>query len=306
LTEDFNVIQMRVAEGDDASCLNLNRISNPRILGLDASLLAGHFTAQSMLTENGEKDLWKTLLIKTDDCIPAIADQTVIQWGLGKKLGDTLIYQNSMGEKIQLRLVAGLASSVFQGNILIDNRYFLQNFPSSSGSNVFLIDGKPEQKQAIQDELELQFRDLGFEITPAVERLAEFKSVENTYLSIFMVLGALGLLIGTIGLAIVMQRSLLEKKAEFSLLTSLGYKRRLIGKIVVWEYLILLVTGVATGFVSAVVSVWPAVSGTVQSISFGFVAALIGIIVVNGLVWIVLIAQFQLTRLKLVEALRNE
>jgi len=211
-----------------------------------------------------------------------------------------------MGEKIQLRLVAGLASSVFQGSILIDNRYFLQNFPSSSGSNVFLIDGKPEQQQAIADELELQFRELGFEITPAAQRLAEFKSVENTYLSIFMVLGALGLLIGTIGLAIVMQRSLLERKAEFSLLTSLGYKKGLIGKLVVWEYLILLVTGVASGFVSAIVSVWPAVSGAVQSISFGFVAALIGLIVLNGLVWIVLIAQFQLSRLKLVEALRND
>jgi hypothetical protein len=114
LTEYFNVVQMRVAEGDDASCLNLNRISNPRILGLDASLLEGCFSAQSMLIENGEKDPWKSLLIKTDDCIPAIADQTVIQWGLGKKLGDTITYQNSMGEKIQLRLVAGLASSVFR------------------------------------------------------------------------------------------------------------------------------------------------------------------------------------------------
>jgi putative ABC transport system permease protein len=306
LTQDFKVVQIRVAEGDDASCLNLNRISNPRILGVDASLLEGHFIAQSMLTENGEKDPWKSLLIKTDKCIPAIADQTVIQWGLGKKLGDTITYQNSMGEKIQLRLVAGLASSVFQGSILIDNRYFLQNFQSSSGSRVFLIDGKPEQQQAIADELELQFRDLGFEITPAPQRLAEFKSVENTYLSIFMVLGALGLLIGTIGLAIVMQRSLLERKAEFSLLTSLGYKRRLIAKMVVWEYLILLVTGVASGFLSAVVSVWPAVSGSVQSISFGFVAALIGLIVLNGLVWIVLIAQFQLPRLQLVEAMRND
>jgi len=306
LTEDFNVVQMRVAEGDDASCLNLNRISNPRILGLEASLLEGHFSEQSILNENGEKDPWKLLLIKTDDCIPALADQTVIQWGLGKKVGDTLTYQNSIGEKIQLRLVAGLASSVFQGSIMIDNRYFLQNFPSSSGSNVFLIDGKPEQQQSIADELELQYRDLGFEITPAAQRLAEFKSVENTYLSIFMVLGALGLLIGTIGLAIVMQRSLLERKAEFSLLTSLGYKKGLIGKLVVWEYLILLVAGVASGFVSAVVSVWPAVSGAVQSISFGFVAALIGLIVVNGLVWIVVIAQIQLSRLKLVEALRNE
>jgi putative ABC transport system permease protein len=136
--------------------------------------------------------------------------------------------------------------------------------------------------------------------------LAEFKSVENTYLSIFMVFGALGILIGTIGLAIVIQRSLLERKAEFSLLTSLGYKRGLIAKMVVWEYMILLVLGVATGFVCAVVSVWLAVSGAIQSIYFGFVTALIGLIVVNGVVWIMLIALFQLKKLNLVKELRNE
>jgi putative ABC transport system permease protein len=305
-TENFNVVQMSVAEGDDASCLNLNRISNPRILGLDASLLKDRFSAQTMLTKNGENDPWKLLKIKSDDCIPAIADQTVIQWGLGKKVGDTITYQNALGEQIHLRLIAGLASSVFQGNIIIDNSFFLQNFPSSSGSHVFLIDGKPDQQQQITDELELLFRDLGFEITPSAQRLAEFKSVENTYLSIFLVLGALGLFIGTIGLAIVMQRSLLERKAEFSLLTSLGFKRSLIAKMVVSEYLILLVTGVACGFVCAVVSVWPTVSGAVQSISFWFVAALVGLIVVNGLVWIVLISQIQLSKLQLVEALRNE
>lgn len=36
-TSDFSVVQMRVVEGDEASCLNLNKISNPRILGLNAS-----------------------------------------------------------------------------------------------------------------------------------------------------------------------------------------------------------------------------------------------------------------------------
>jgi hypothetical protein len=304
--EQFSVVQFSLAEGDDASCLNLNRIANPRILGVDATLLDGRFSFQTF--DEGEKSENGWAILKDDigDCIPAIADQTVIQWSLGKKVGDTLVYKNQAGEEIKLKLMAGLAASVFQGNVLIDQSLFLKHFPTASGSNVFLIDGKPENKAAIADELQLNLRDMGWEMTSTAERLAMFKSIENTYLSIFLALGALGLLIGTIGLAIVLKRSVLARKAEFSLLMAVGFSRGKITRVIVSEYLILLIAGISGGFISAIIAVWPAVSGSVQSISFGFVSVLIGLILVNGLGWIVWIAAYQLRRLRLVEALRND
>ncbi|QIA07527.1 ABC transporter permease [Draconibacterium halophilum] len=80
--EDFNVVQFRKVDGDDASCLNLNRIAQPAILGVDTENLAGRFDFAAQM-KGLEIDPWQSLETDFDDgTIPAIADQTVIQWGL--------------------------------------------------------------------------------------------------------------------------------------------------------------------------------------------------------------------------------
>ena len=50
--------------------------------------------------------------------------------------------------------------------------------------------------------------------------------MENTYLSTFQTLGALGLLLGTVGLAAVLLRNALERRRELALLRAVGYRRR--------------------------------------------------------------------------------
>lgn len=306
LTTDFSIVQMRVAEGDDASCLNLNRITNPRILGLETEQLQGRFSVQTHLDGIDVNNFWNELKQDYGECIPAIADQTVLQWSLGIKVGDTLTYKNGVGEEVKLIMIAGLNASVFQGNVVIDNANFLKHFPTSSGSNVFLIDGSADQQQAIQDDLIMIYRDFGLDITSAPARLAEFMSVNNTYLSIFLVLGALGLLIGTIGLGVVLQRSLLDRKSEFALMNSLGFSNRNIYHIVTTEYIILLLAGMFIGFVSAIVSVYPAIKGTIDNVSPGFVASLMLIITINGVFWILVLAAFQLRKINVIDALRND
>jgi putative ABC transport system permease protein len=152
----------------------------------------------------------------------------------------------------------------------------------------------------------LNYRDYGFEITPTAQRLAEFKSVENTYLSIFLVLGAFGLLIGTIGLAIVLQRSMLERRSEFALLAAVGFKTNSILTIVSVEYIVLLFIGLIFGTLTAVLSVYPVIQSSIETVSMGFVIRLLSIILLNGVVWIIVLAALQLKNMKLVKALRSE
>ncbi|MBP7506703.1 MAG: FtsX-like permease family protein [Prolixibacteraceae bacterium] len=306
ITEKFNAVQFSIADGDDASCLNLNRITNPRIMGVDASLLEGRFSFQSFSPEIKEGSGWEILKNKYNDCIPAIADQTVIQWGLGKKPGDTLTYINSKGEEIYLLLVAGLKPSIFQGNIIIDSKNFLENYPTKAGSNFFLIDGDQERKQEIAEEFSLLYRENGIEIKDAQIKLAEFLSVENTYLSIFLILGALGLLIGTAGISVVLQRSLYERNKELSLLASLGFRNKLIIKITVYEYIILLIWGEVIGFVTALLAVFPIFVSSIMDISPLFVLVIILIIIVNGILWIYFPAKSKIKNMKLIEGLRND
>lgn len=307
MVEDFSAVQLMKVEGDDASCLNLNRISQPAILGVDPAALAGRFSIAVKTKETGETDPWLALNQPNDDgTIPAIADQTVIQWGLGMKVGDILLYQNEKGDTLRLKLIAGTTPSVFQGFVIISTQNFLQNYPTHSGTSVFLVEGKPENLQPIGDELNSVFRDYGWEMTTTVSRLVEFYSITNTYLSIFMALGALGLILGTIGLAVILARSLLERKREIAVMLATGFDTNLIFRIIAFEYFILLVAGVLTGLIAAVTAVLPAFLSPGSDASGSTVALVVALILVNGFIWIAVLTKAMLQKKNLVADLRMD
>lgn len=304
--EEFDVVQFRKVDGDDASCLNLNRIAQPAILGVDATELAGRFDFAKKMKDLDD-DPWQYLETDFDDgTIPAIADQTVIQWGLAMKVHDVLWYQNELGDTLKLKLIAGTKPSVFQGYVIISNKHFLKNYPSSSGSNIFLIGGDAENEAAIGDELQSVFRDYGWEMESAAKRLMEFYSVTNTYLSIFLALGALGLILGTIGLAVILARTILERRREIALMQAIGFSKGAVFKMLRNEYLLLLVAGVLLGFVTAVIATLPAFLSTNTDASFSTVAIVVALILANGIVWIVGLSWFSLKKKVLATSLQVE
>lgn len=287
LEGEYPVVQLRTFQGDDASCLNLNRVSTPSIWGVRPEDLSGRFRFVSRTEELDEMHPWLSLREKLDEkTIPAIADQTVIQWGLGLSIGDTLQYLDENGRALNLKLIGGLANSVFQGNVLIDDRLFLEHFPGSSGSQVFLIDGDPAEAAAIRAEMERSFRDHGWLMTSAAERLAAFNSVENTYLSIFMILGGLGLLLGTIGLGIVLARNLLGRRDELALMAALGFRKSGIQRMITWEHIYLLLLGVGIGALSSTIAALPTWLNPNLEVSPWSVLLLITSLFLAGLGWI--------------------
>ncbi len=300
LEEDCHFVQFRKHDGDDASCLNLNRISTPGILGVRSKELSGRFQFITKTDELDSEAPWYSLSQPFDEnTIPAFADQTVIQWGLGMKVGDTLQYINELGDVLNVELVGGLANSIFQGSILIDDSQFLKHFPSSSGSKVFLVDGGPEKETAIQNELNRAFRDYGWSMQAAADRLAEFNSVENTYLSIFLILGGLGLIIGTIGLGIVLARNLLTRRSELGILRSIGIGKNLILRIYVLEHFYLLLAGVGIGLISALLATLPNWLNPHQTTSIWMIAFIVLLIFLNGLLWIYVITSKALKEKKI-------
>ena len=149
-------------------------------------------------------------------------------------------------------------------------------------------------------------RDLGWDMDLTGARLTEFNSVTNAYLSIFMAMGALGLLVGTFGLVVVLSRSILERKQEIALLKALGYRRREIRRLVVREYLVLLLVGIGTGFVTAVVATLPSILNSHAGTSFNSILLWLVILVVNGWCWIQVVTRSALNRKAIYEALRND
>jgi putative ABC transport system permease protein len=176
---------------------------------------------------------------------------------LHRALGDDIVI-NHRGKLITLRLVAALRDSVLQGELLMSEANFLKLFPEQEGYQFLLVAAPGGRADSVARTIEDRLSDFGADAVPAAERLAEFHKVENTYLSTFQTLGGLGLLLGTIGLAAVLLRNVLERRRELALLGAVGYGRATLFVIVIAESALLLAGGLAIGTVCALVAVAPA------------------------------------------------
>ncbi len=194
-SEKVKFVSFRVKEGDNASCLNLNRVSTPQLISVNPDELSkrNSFSFVKTTEEVDPENPWDTLeQALSDGVIPGIADQTVIEWGLGKAVGDTLIYVDESGKTFNIKLVGGLTNSIFQGNIIISEKAFLNKYPSISGSKLFLVDAPFSKIENITQKITWALQDQGVDLIPTYDRLAQFSQVENTYLSIFFNTGYFG------------------------------------------------------------------------------------------------------------------
>ena len=298
----------RVRPGDDASCLNLYQPRNPRILGAsDPFIQSGRFSFQESLGQTrGEKENPWLLLDRElpDGAIPVIADANSMTYVLHRKLGDEIVVSRSNGESARLRLVAALADSTFQSELLMSDANFLRLFPEQGGYSFFLLEVAPEAVSVAPGVLEEQLSDFGFDVISTSERLASFHRVENTYLSTFQTLGGLGLVLGTLGLATVLLRNVLERRRELALLRAIGYNSGHFALMVITENAFLVCCGLATGSLSALVAIGPAFvsrGGTFPALSMWLLLS----VFVTGL-FASLAATVAALRTPLLPALRSE
>ncbi|HEX8297205.1 MAG TPA: FtsX-like permease family protein, partial [Chthoniobacteraceae bacterium] len=224
------VVPLRVREGDDASCLNLNRALQPRLLGVRPEDLLTDSKPRFRFTKKDAS--WSQLAAESGDAVPGIVDAATLQWALQKKIGDTLEYRDERGAPFLVRIVGAITGSILQGSVVISERHLIEKFPGAGGYRFLLIDAPPEATVAVRSELSRALTDRGLELTSTAARLAEFQAVENTYLSIFQALGGLGLLLGSAGLAIVVGRNVLERRREFGLLEAIGFRPRQLRQLV--------------------------------------------------------------------------
>ena len=219
-------------------------------------------------------------------------------------MGDTLTYLTEKGDHIRFRIIGGLDNSVFQGSLLVDAGVFLKYFPSSAASKCMIIDAPKTKQKKVTDLLNSSFADYGMDVIPTSKRLAEFNSIENTYLSVFMVLGGLGFMLGTFGLGIILFRNILERQQEFSMMQALGFKKNWIFRLVLFENLFLLVCGISIGLGSALIGILPSLFSTGYTIH-SFLFFLIATIFVSGFICIYFTSKFVMT-MNLKDALRND
>jgi ABC-type antimicrobial peptide transport system permease subunit len=283
LLKQTKIVAFRVQAGDDASCLNLYQPLRPRLLGVPIDFIEHQqggfrFAATRSHTEAEGANPW-TILLPQETETPAFGEKNTVEWMLKSKLGGRI----TLPPDHALRIDGLLSDSIFQSSLLVSESNFLRMYPGHEGYNYFLIRTPEGREDEVRRVLELAFADRGFQVTPTVERLNAYLAVENTYLSTFQALGALGLVLGSLGLAVVLLRGVWERRGELALLRALGFRHAALGWLILAENAFLLLVGLLSGTASALVAVAPHLLGGAGEIPWAHLLALLAGVVLVGL-----------------------
>jgi putative ABC transport system permease protein len=311
--DNVRFTRFRVRKGEDASCLNLYRPTNPTIVAPEQSFLeSARFSfASSIEGSDAERANPWLLLRRTfdDGAVPVVGDATSMQYVLHVGVGDTFEIETGAPQPLVVRFVGALRDSVLQGELVMAEEQFIRLFPQQQGYKLFLVDAPSvhsvDEANRLAGIVERELAPFGVDATVTSERLAAFHRVENTYLSTFQALGSLGLLLGTIGLATVMFRNVLERRRELALLRAVGYNASRVSQMIVAEAAFLLGVGMAAGAGCAAIAIAPAWLGRGGTLPGTGLLVLLLAVIVAGLLSSMIATRAALSG-RMLDALRAE
>jgi hypothetical protein len=277
------IARVRSNGGDDASCTNLYAAGRPTVLGVGPAFVArGGFTflAHAPLPP-GETNPWTLLDAPTGGPVPAILDQATAQWAL--KLGGVgarFTVPDDAGRPVECVIVGLLAPGILQGTVLVAERSFERMFPTRSGYGLALVDDRgvdATQRAAARAGLSRAWIDAGLSLTSAGDRLRSLMAVQNTFLAGFQALGALGLLLGTAGVAAVQLQGVLDRIGPLSLMRAIGFSPARIRLLLALETLVTVGLGLAAGALAGCLAVAPALAGDAARLPLRWIAITCGL-----------------------------
>lgn len=294
------LLPIRVSRGEDASCLNLQKVGVPTVLGVPRAFRdrgGFRFLASRPRAGGSESDTspWHLLghgIGRSGGPIPAVVDEATARYALGLSgAGDRMRLPDERGSEVEIEIVGLLAPGILQGAVIVAEEDFLSLFPSTSGFRLLLaeVPGSPEKVSRTEEALRAAVADFGPKVRSCTERLAALAVVQNTYLAGFQALGTLGLLLGTLGVAAVQARSVLERSGEIGLLTAIGFTPSRLGRLIASEALAMVGLGLALGTLAAAIAVWPQMAAGRASLAVGWAlaggfATILAAVVAGGIV----------------------
>ena len=198
LPAEARFLQLPKHTEDEDSCLNLNKVETPSVLGM---------SPEDMKT-------FGIALEGRNDLVPVAIDEEALLWSMMKQVGDTLTYHASDGREVTAVIAGSYPTGIFHGNAIMPMEHFRRLWPDETGSRILLGNNA---------EIAASLSDYGVTVTTTTDRLRLFFEVTDTYLNIFLSLGGLGLLFGLVSLLIVIRKNLTARRDEIRLYHTLGF-----------------------------------------------------------------------------------
>lgn len=279
---DMEVMPCYRYAANDASCLNLNKVAVPTVLGVDFETMGRRDFAIGRSIFEGDVIAGLSQPIE-EGVYPALVDETVLMWSLGKKLGDRIEYTAQDGRTISIVLAATLEGSLFHGNILIDRKLFDSVWPETNGCSLFLVQTSTDEGSiaSVKEYLSQSLYEYGIRVSASGDRLKSINEVTDTYLSIFMTLGSVGLLLGLFSFVIIIRKNLTRSRGDIRQYLLLGFAKSEVARMLCRENLFAprwaLFVGVAGAIVGigrqwSAVGVWIWLGGAVVVAALWFMA----------------------------------
>ncbi|MBP5527953.1 MAG: ABC transporter permease [Bacteroidales bacterium] len=242
---------------DEASCLNLNKVSHPTVLGADLERMEAFG-----LTPSGH-------------LMSVYLDEEALVWSLKKSVGDTIYYQDGQGETVPVVIAGSYPTGLFHGAAIMSRDEFRRLWPRESGTEVLLMRSSHPEEAA--DVLATAMSEYGLSVMTVGERLQMFFEVTETYLVIFLTLGAFGLLLGIFSLLIIVRKNLTAQQHTIRLYRTIGFAEPIILQILLREYLLVPLYALAAGATGAVISI------SANPVGAGLATILISVVVLAAL-----------------------
>ena len=233
---------------DEASCLNLNQVTTPTVLGVDLGEMEPFGLIASATTPSALTSTCRLYL-----------DEESLLWSLKKSVGDTLYYQNDRGQQVPVVIAGSYPTGIFHGNAIMSREDFRQLWPKEVGQEVLLM--KSSRPDEAAELMATAMSNYGLNLQTTSQRVQMFFEVTETYLIIFLTLGGLGLLLGIFSLMIIVRKNITAHAATIRHFRAMGFSDTLIARLLQGENILVPLYAVVVGATGAVISISANVSG---------------------------------------------
>ncbi len=257
LPDGTDFLQFMRHTQDEASCLNLNKVVTPTVLGVDLDMMRPFGVEPH------------------SSSIPSVyVDQEALIWSMMKSVGDTIVYKNARGEDVDVLIAGTYPTGIFHGNAIMSDSDFRDLWPGENGTEVLLV--RSSEPYASSELLSVAMSEYGLSIQTVEERIKMFFEVTDTYLIIFLTLGGLGLLLGIFSLIIIVRKNLTASRQTICQLQAMGFKMSLIKHILWRENAIIPLFSVFIGAFGAVISISANIGGAgISTILYAIVSLVV-------------------------------
>ena len=230
LLADFPELQtlrlqsLLLGPGQSTDCTTALRPPQPRLLGIPDAWF---------------EQLAPQAVPPTAGVVACIADSQTLQWTLHAAPGGML--RDSAPRPLQV--VATTENTIWSGELLVRERDLLAMYPQASNQRYWLVDAPPGQSAA----LARLWARYGPQVDTNEDLLTRVLAAQKVYMYVLLLLGGLGVIMGTLGWMALIWRNVAARQSELALLRALGFSQQRILVMLLWEYGTPLLGGVILG-----------------------------------------------------------